>query len=35
MGYFKLYYALLNLKKDVISACFNVTMYIEFGLLNY
>jgi hypothetical protein len=35
VGYSKLYHALLNLKKVVISACFNVTMYIEFELLNY
>jgi hypothetical protein len=35
MGYSKLYYALLNLKKVEISTCFNVTIYIEFKLLNY
>jgi len=35
MSYPKLYYALLNLKKVVISAYFNVTIYIEFELLNY
>jgi hypothetical protein len=35
MGYFKLYYALLNLKKEVIFAYFNVMIYIEFELLNY
>jgi hypothetical protein len=35
MGYPKLYYALSNLKKVVISAYFNVTIYIEFELLNY
>ncbi len=35
MGYFKLYYALLDLKKVVIFACFNVMIYIEFELLNY
>ncbi len=34
MDYSKLYYALLNLKKVVISICFNVTIYIEFELLN-
>ncbi len=35
MGYFKLYYALLDLKKVVISAYFNVMIYIEFKLFNY
>jgi hypothetical protein len=35
MGYSKLYYALLDLKKVVIFACFNVTIYIEFELFNY
>ncbi len=35
MGYPKLYYALLNLTKGVISAYFNLTIYIEFELLNY
>jgi hypothetical protein len=35
MAYSKLYYALLDLKNVVIFACFNVTIYIEFGLLNY
>jgi hypothetical protein len=35
MGYSKLYYALLNLKKVEIFTCFNVTIYIEFELLNY
>ncbi len=30
MGYFKLYYSLLDLKKIVISTYFNVTIYIEF-----
>jgi hypothetical protein len=35
MGYFKFYYALLNLKNIEISTCFNVQIYIEFGLLNY
>ncbi len=35
MGYFKHYYALLDLKKVVISAYFNVMIYIEFKLLNY
>jgi hypothetical protein len=29
MGYFKLYYSILDLKKIVISAYFNVTIYIE------
>ncbi len=29
------YYALLDLKKVVISACFNVMIYIEFELFNY
>jgi hypothetical protein len=32
---FKLYNALLNLKKVVIYACFNVTIYIVFELLVY
>jgi hypothetical protein len=35
MAYSKLYYALLDLKKVVIFACFNVTIYIEFEFLNY
>jgi hypothetical protein len=35
MGYSKLYYALLDLKKVVIFACFNVTIFIEFELFNY
>jgi hypothetical protein len=35
MSYLKLYYSLLDLKKIVISAYFNVTIYIEFELLNY
>jgi len=35
MGYSKLYYALLDLKKVVIFTCFNVMIYIEFKLLNY
>jgi hypothetical protein len=35
MGYFKLYYALLELRKVVIFACFNVTIYIMFELFNY
>jgi hypothetical protein len=35
MGYSKLYYALLDLKKVVIFTCFNVTIYIEFDLFNY
>jgi hypothetical protein len=35
MGYSKLYYQILNLKKIVTFACFNVMIYIEFELLNY
>jgi len=35
MAYSKLYYALLDLKKVVIFACFDVPIYIEFELLNY
>jgi hypothetical protein len=35
MGYFKLYYVLLELRKVVIFVCFNVTIYINFELLNY
>jgi hypothetical protein len=35
MDYYKLYYALLDLKKVVISTYFNVTIYIEFDLFNY
>jgi hypothetical protein len=35
MGYFKLYYTLLDLKKVVIFAYFNVMIYIEFEFLNY
>ncbi len=35
MGYSKFCYALLNLKKVMIFACFNVTIYIEFELLDY
>jgi hypothetical protein len=35
MAYSKLYYALLDLKKVVIFAYLNVTIYIEFKLLNY
>jgi len=35
MDYSKFYYTLLNLKKVVISTYFNVTIYIEFQLLNY
>jgi len=35
MGYSKLCYALLNLKKVMIFACFNVMIYIEFGLFDY
>jgi hypothetical protein len=34
MGYSKLYYALLDLKKVVNFACFNVMIYIEFEFLN-
>jgi hypothetical protein len=33
MAYFKLYYVLLDLKKVVIFACFNVTINIEFDLV--
>jgi len=35
MGYSKLYYASLDLKKIVILDYFNVMIYIEFELLNY
>jgi hypothetical protein len=35
MGYFKVYYAILDLKKVVISTYFNVMIYIEFELINY
>jgi len=35
MGYFNLYYALLELKKVVISTHFNVMIYIESELVNY
>jgi hypothetical protein len=35
MGYFKLYYALLDLKKVLIFACFNVMICIKFEPLNY
>jgi hypothetical protein len=35
MGYSKLYYALLDLKKVVIFAYFNVMIYIEFEFLDY
>jgi hypothetical protein len=35
MSYFKFYYSLLNLKTIVIFIYFNVTIYIEFELLNY
>jgi hypothetical protein len=35
MSYFKLYYLLLDLKKVVIFAYFNVKIYIEFEFLNY
>jgi hypothetical protein len=34
MGYSKLYCAFLDLKKVVISPCFNVTIYIEFEFLD-
>jgi len=34
MGYSKFYYALLDLKKVVILACFNVTIYLGFEFLN-
>jgi hypothetical protein len=34
MDYSKLYIALLNLKKAVISVYFNVPIYIEFEFLN-
>jgi hypothetical protein len=33
MGYYKLYYSLLDLKKVVISTYFNVMIYIEFEVL--
>jgi hypothetical protein len=35
MGYSKLYYAFLDLKKVVIFICLNVMIYIEFKLFNY
>jgi hypothetical protein len=35
MGYSKFYYALLDFKKVVIFAYFNVTIYIKYELLNY
>jgi hypothetical protein len=35
MGYFKLYYVLLDLKKVMSFACFNVMIYIGFEFLNY
>jgi hypothetical protein len=35
MVYLKFYYVLLNVKKVVISAYFNLTIYIEFELFNY
>jgi hypothetical protein len=35
MGYSKLYYALLDLNKVVISAYFSVMIYIEFEFHNY
>jgi hypothetical protein len=34
-GYYKLYYALLDLKKVVISVYFDVMIYIEFEFHNY
>jgi hypothetical protein len=35
IAYSKLYYALLELKKVVIFAYFNLIIYIEFELFNY
>jgi len=35
MGYSKFYYALVDLKKVVISPYFNVMIYIEFEFLVY
>jgi hypothetical protein len=35
MTYSKFYYALLDFKKVVIFACFNVMIYIEFELFVY
>jgi len=35
MGYFQLYYALLDLNKVISFAYFNLTIYIEFELFNY
>ncbi len=35
MGYSKVYYAILDLKKVVISTYFNVMIYIEFELISY
>jgi hypothetical protein len=35
VAYSKLYYALFDLKKVVIFACFNVTIYVELELFNY
>jgi hypothetical protein len=35
MGYSKFYYALLDLKKVVIFAFCDLTIYIEFELFNY
>jgi hypothetical protein len=35
MGYSRLYYALLDLRKVVISTYFNVMIYIKFELFNY
>jgi hypothetical protein len=35
MGYYKLYYALLDSKKVVMSAYFDVIIYIKFELFNY
>jgi hypothetical protein len=35
MGHFKIYYVLLDLKKVMLFACFNVMIYIEFELFVY
>ncbi len=35
MGYSKIKYVLLDLKKVVISICFSVKFCIEFGILDY
>jgi len=35
VDYFLFYHALLDLKKVMISACFNVTIYIEFEFFVY